>query len=81
MRCHRVPSPQRRLSTALQTSDSELFFELKFASENRDLQLELEQRVARTGREREREREHLFKRETEHLCLRQLIHGIGGGPR
>ena len=28
---------------------------------------------------------HLFKGETEHLCLcdslRQLIHGIGGGPR
>ena len=61
MRCHRVPSPQRRLSTALQTSDSELFFELKFASENRDLQLELEQRVARTGRERERERESMAR--------------------
>ena len=38
-------------------------------------------RSARNQREREREREHLFKRETEHLCLRQLIHGIGGGPR
>ena len=25
------------------------------------------------AREREREREHLFKRETEHLCLRQLM--------
>ena len=23
---------------------------------------------------------HLFKRETEHLCLRQLIHGIGRDP-
>ena len=32
-------------------------------------------------RERERERELLFKRETEHLWLRQLMHGIGGGPR
>ena len=27
--------------------------------------------------ERERERELLFKRVPEHLCLRQLIHGIG----
>ena len=32
-------------------------------------------------RERERERELLFERVPEHLCLRQLIHGIGGGPR
>ena len=32
-------------------------------------------------RERERERELLLKRETEHLWLRQLMHGIGGGPR
>ena len=24
---------------------------------------------------------NLFKRETEHLWLRQLMHGIGGGPR
>ena len=33
------------------------------------------------GRERERERESsLFKRETEHLCLRQPIHGIGRDP-
>ena len=32
-------------------------------------------------RERERERERLFERETEHLCLRQLTHGIGEGPR
>ena len=32
-------------------------------------------------REREREREStLFKRETEHLCLRQPIHGIGRDP-
>jgi hypothetical protein len=29
----------------------------------------------------ERERELLLKRETEHLWLRQLMHGIGGGPR
>ena len=30
---------------------------------------------------RDREREStLFKRETEHLCLRQLIHGIGRDP-
>ena len=28
----------------------------------------------------ERERELLFKRETEHLWLRQLIHGIGRDP-
>ena len=29
----------------------------------------------------ERERELLFERETEHLWLRQLMHGIGGeGP-
>ena len=28
--------------------------------------------------ERERERERLFERETEHLWLRQLTHGIGG---
>ena len=35
----------------------------------------------RDWQEREREREHLFKGETEHLGLRQLIHGIGGGPR
>jgi hypothetical protein len=27
------------------------------------------------GREREREREFLFERETEHLWLRQLMHG------
>ena len=27
--------------------------------------------------EREREREFLFERETEHLWLRQLMHGIG----
>ena len=33
------------------------------------------------GREREREREFLFERETEHLWLRQLMHGIGEGPR
>ena len=34
---------------------------------------------AREGkRERERERERLFERETEHLWLRQLTHGIGG---
>ena len=32
-------------------------------------------------RERERERELLFERETEHLWLRQLMHGIGEGPR
>jgi hypothetical protein len=32
-------------------------------------------------REREREREFLFERETEHLWLRQLMHGIGEGPR
>ena len=32
-------------------------------------------------RERERERELLLKRETEHRWLRQLMHGIGGGPR
>ena len=32
-------------------------------------------------KERERERELLFERETEHLWLRQLMHGIGGGPR
>ena len=31
--------------------------------------------------ERERERELLFKRETEHLCIRQLIHGIGRDPK
>ena len=32
-------------------------------------------------RERERERERdLFKRETEHLCLRPPIHGIGRDP-
>ena len=32
-------------------------------------------------RHREREREFLFERETEHLWLRQLMHGIGEGPR
>ena len=26
-------------------------------------------------------RQRLFERETEHLWLRQLMHGIGGGPR
>ena len=31
-------------------------------------------------RERERERELLFERETEHLWLRQLMHGIGRDP-
>ena len=35
--------------------------------------------IQRSPLHREREREHLFKGETEHLCLRQLIHGIGGG--
>ena len=36
----------------------------------------------RGERERERERESaLFKRETEHLCLRPPFHGIGEGPR
>ena len=30
--------------------------------------------------QRERERELLFERETEHLWLRQLIHGIGRDP-
>ena len=33
-----------------------------------------------TLRERERERELLFERETEHLWLRQLMHGIGRDP-
>ena len=31
------------------------------------------------GRERERESD-LFKRETEHLCIRPPIHGIGRDP-
>ena len=30
--------------------------------------------------ERERARARLFKRETEHLCPRQPIHGIGRDP-
>ena len=33
-----------------------------------------------THQQRERERELLFKRETENLCLRQLMHGIGRDP-
>ena len=38
-------------------------------------------RMLDAEREREREREFLFERETEHLWLRQLMHGIGEGPR